>query len=267
MKREPVVAGQFYPGEEAALQEQIKNFIDEGAKKEEALGTVLPHAGYIYSGKVAGAVYSRLILPEKFVIIGPNHTGQGRPFSIVVKGRWKTPLGEVEIDSDLAKEILAFSQNLEGDEKAHSQEHSIEVQIPFLQYLTGDFRFVPIILSGGDLATCREIGGAIVRAIKAKDEKVTIIASSDMTHYESQESAERKDRQAIEAILQLNEEELLKRVRDLNISMCGYAPVATMLSAVKQLGAKRAELVRYMTSGDASGDYSAVVGYAGVVVK
>lgn len=267
MNREPVVAGQFYPGEDAALKEQIKSFIDEGAKKEDVSGAVLPHAGYVYSGKVAGAVYSRMILPESFVILGPNHTGRGKPFSIMVEGSWKTPLGEVEIDSDLAKEILASSQNLESDEKAHSQEHSIEVQIPFLQYLIKDFRFVPIILCEVDLVTCREIAQAIARAIKAKDEKVVVIASSDMTHYESQESAERKDKQAIEAILELNEARLLKRVRDLAISMCGYAPVVTMLSAAKELGAREAELVQYMTSGDTSGDYSAVVGYAGVVVK
>lgn len=267
MNREPVVAGQFYPGEATALREQIKDFIDEGAKKENVLGAVLPHAGYIYSGKVAGAVCSRLILPERLVILGPNHTGRGRPYSIIVEGSWRTPLGEVKIDSQLAKEILASSENLEADEKAHSQEHSIEVQIPFLQYLTENFRFVPIILSEGDLSTYREIGQAIAKVIKAKDEKTLIIASSDMTHYESQQSAERKDKQALEAILQLNEEELLKRVRDLRISMCGYAPVVTMLSAVKQLGAKQAELVQYMTSGDTSGDYSAVVGYAGVVVK
>ncbi len=267
MDREPVVAGQFYPGEESALKEQIKSFIDEGAKKEDVLGAILPHAGYVYSGKVAGAVYSRMVIPERFVIIGPNHTGRGRPFAVMVEGRWKTPLGEVEIDSDLAKEILAEGENLEGDEEAHSHEHSIEVQIPFLQYLTGDFRFVPIILSEGNLATYREIGAAIARAIRAKGEKVVIIASSDMTHYESQESAEGKDKQAIEAILELNEEALLKRVRHLNISMCGHAPVVTMLSAAKELGAKEAELVQYMTSGDTSGDYSAVVGYAGVLVK
>ncbi|MCD5401730.1 AmmeMemoRadiSam system protein B, partial [candidate division NPL-UPA2 bacterium] len=147
MDREAVVAGQFYPGSEGLLKKQLKGFVDEGAEREEAVGVVSPHAGYIYSGKVAGAVYSRIVPAETFILLGPNHTGRGRPFSLMADGVWKTPLGSVEIDSDMARGILLESQNLKDDEKAHSFEHSLEVQLPFLQYLKRDFRFVPIVLS------------------------------------------------------------------------------------------------------------------------
>lgn len=267
MDREAVVAGQFYPGSEEALKKQIKGFIDEEVGREEVLGIVSPHAGYIYSGKVAGVVYSRIVPAETFILLGPNHTGRGRPFALMADGVWKTPLGSVEIDSGMAKEILSESRNLEEDEKAHSYEHSLEVQLPFLQYLKRDFRFVPIILSHAALSVYREIGKTIARVIKLKQAKTIIIASSDMTHYEPQKSAEEKDKEAIKAILELNEEKLLERVRDLDISMCGYAPVAVTLIACKELGAKKAELIQYMTSGDTSGDYSAVVGYAGVIIR
>lgn len=267
MDREAVVAGQFYPGSEDALEQQLRDFIDEEAEKEEVLGVVSPHAGYTYSGKVAGAVYSRMAPAETFIILGPNHTGRGRPFSIMTDGKWKTPLGSVEVDSDLAKGILFESRNLEDDEKAHSYEHSLEVQLPFLQYSKRRFRFVPIILSPAALSIYEEIGEAIARVIKSKKTKTIVIASSDMTHYESRKSAEEKDKEAIKAILELNEGKLLEKVRELDISMCGCAPVATTLVACKELGAKKAELIQYMTSGDTSGDYSAVVGYAGIVIK
>lgn len=267
MDREAVVAGQFYPGSEEALEKQIKGFIDEEAEREEVRGVVSPHAGYIYSGKVAGAVYSRIVPVETFILLGPNHTGRGSPFSIMTDGTWKTPLGSVEIDSDMAKGILSESQNLEDDEKAHSYEHSLEVQLPFLQYLKRDFCFVPIILSPAALSIYREIGEAIARVIKTKKTKTIVIASSDMTHYESQKSAEEKDKEAIKAILELDEGKLLEKVKGLNISMCGYAPVATTLVACKELGAEKAELIQYMTSGDTSGDYSAVVGYAGIIIR
>ncbi len=267
MDREAVVAGQFYPDSEGALEKQIKGFIDEEAEKEEVLGVVSPHAGYIYSGKVAGAVYSRIRPAETFILLGPNHTGRGRPFSIMTAGRWKTPLGSVEVDSDMAGEIFSGSRHLEEDEKAHRYEHSLEVQLPFLQYLKKDFHFVPIVLSQGNLGIYRDIGKAIARAVNSQGRKTIIIASSDMTHYESGKSAEKKDKEAIKAILDLNEEQLLEKVRELDISMCGYAPVATTLAACKELGAKEAELIQYMTSGDVSGDYSAVVGYAGIIIR
>ncbi|GAJ21344.1 unnamed protein product, partial [marine sediment metagenome] len=200
-------------------------------------------------------------------IMGPNHTGRGRPLSIMTQGAWKTPLGEVEIDSELGKQILATSSHLEEDYVAHQYEHSIEVQLPFLQYFKKDIRFVPIILAYSSGATYKEIGKELAKAIKDLSKEVVIIASSDMTHYEPQESAQRKDNKAIEAILDLNEDELLKRVDELNISMCGYAPAVSLISAAKELGATGAELVKYQTSGDTTGDYSAVVGYAGIIIK
>ena len=267
MIREPVVAGQFYPASPSQLKEVIRGMVDEEAKKEEVIGLISPHAGYIYSGPVAGATISRIKFKDTFIIMGPNHTGIGKPLSIMTEGVWKTPLGEVEIDSELAKQILATSSYLEEDYGAHQHEHSIEVQIPFLQYFKTDFRLVPIMLSYSTGATYKEIGKELAKAIKDLNKEVVIIASSDMTHYEPQESAQWKDAQAIEAILELNEDELLKRVDELRISMCGYAPAASLISAAKELGAKRAELVRYQTSGDTTGDYSSVVGYAGIIIK
>jgi AmmeMemoRadiSam system protein B/AmmeMemoRadiSam system protein A len=267
MIRKPVVAGQFYPASPPQLRAMIEGLVDEEARKEEVVGLVSPHAGYIYSGPVAGAIMSRIKLKDTFVIMGPNHTGSGKPLSIMTEGVWETPLGEVEIDSELAKQILAVSNHLQQDNMAHLYEHSIEVQIPFLQYFRKDFKLVPIVLAYSSGAAYKEIGREIARAIKDLNKEVVIIASSDMTHYEPQESAKRKDTQAIEAILDLNEDELLRRVDELNISMCGYAPAVSLIAAAKDLGATEAELVKYQTSGDVSGDYSAVVGYAGIIIK
>ncbi|TRZ48182.1 MAG: AmmeMemoRadiSam system protein B, partial [Dehalococcoidia bacterium] len=262
MSRKPVVAGQFYPGSPSQLRAMIEQLVGEKGAKEDVIGLVSPHAGYVYSGPVAGAVISRIKFKDTFIIMGPNHTGRGKPLSIMTQGTWETPLGEVEIDSELGKQILATSSYLQEDSMAHQYEHSIEVQLPFLQYFKPDIRIVPIVLaySSGDIY--KEIGKDIARAVKDLNKEVVIIASSDMTHYEPQSSAQRKDTQAIEAILDLNEDELLKRVDELNISMCGYAPTTSLISAAKELGATGAELVKYQTSGDTSGDYSSVVGYA-----
>ena len=267
MIRNPVVSGQFYPGSPSQLKAMIEGMVDEKAVKEEVIGLVSPHAGYIYSGPVAGAVISKIKFKDTFIIMGPNHTGRGKPLSIMTQGAWKTPLGEVEIDSELGKQILATSSHLEEDSVAHQYEHSIEVQLPFLQYFKKDIRLVPIMLAYSSGAIYKEIGKELAKAIKDLNKEVVIIASSDMTHYEPQESAQRKDTQAIEAILDLNEDELLKRVDELNISMCGYAPTVSLISAAKELGAKGAELVKYQTSGDITGDYTSVVGYAGIIMK
>ena len=266
MIRNPVVSGQFYPESPDQLRAMIEGFVDEKAAKADVIGLVSPHAGYIYSGPVAGAVISRIEFKDTFVIIGPNHTGMGKPLSIMTQGIWKTPLGEIEIDSELGKHILATSSHLQEDSAAHQFEHSIEVQIPFLQYFKRDIRLVPIMLAYSSLAIYKEIGKELAKAIKDLNREVVVIASSDMTHYESQASAQRKDTQAIEAILDLNEDELFRRVDVLNISMCGYAPTISLISAAKELGATGAELVRYQTSGDSTGDYSAVVGYAGIII-
>ncbi len=267
MIRQPAVSGQFYPGSPAKLKEMIAGMVDEKAAREEAVGLILPHAGYIYSGPVAAAAVSRIQPKDNFVILGPNHTGMGKPFSIMTEGTWQTPLGNVEIDSELAKKILASSRYLEEDSGAHRFEHSIEVQLPFLQYFKENIKLVPIVLSQAPGKAYKEIGRGIAKAIKESGREVVIIASSDMTHYEPQAQAQEKDSQAIEAILALDEDELLRRIDELNITMCGYAPVVSLISASKELEANEAELVRYQTSGDATGDFSAVVGYAGIIIK
>ena len=268
MIRQPIASGRFYPGTAEQLNALIGSFAEDIEDKVDALGVVSPHAGYIYSGSVAAAVFARIEPADTYIIIGPNHTGMGKPFSIMTLGSWQTPLGDVPVDSDLAQSILAKSKYLEEDRTAHQNEHAIEVQLPLLQYIKPHFEIVPIILAVATLEIYREIGSAIAQAIKeAAGKKIVIVASSDMTHYESQEAASAKDKRAIEEILKLDEEALLDRVVKERISMCGYAPVVTMLTAAKILGAKTAELVRYQTSGDASGDYSSVVGYAGVIVR
>jgi AmmeMemoRadiSam system protein B/AmmeMemoRadiSam system protein A len=267
MIREPVVAGSFYPGTAEQLRSMLKQLVDSEAPKEDVVGALMPHAGYQYSGAVAGAVISRVRFTDTFVIMGPSHTGLGEPYSIMTGGTWKTPLGEVAVDEELGTKILASSRFLKEDHVAHLQEHAVEVQIPFLQFFKPDVRIVPIILMPADVAVYQEIGRAIAGAIKALGREAVIIASGDMTHYEPQKVASEKDQQGIDAILSLDEVELLKRVREKGISMCAYAPAAVMITAAKELGAGEAELVRYQTSGDTTGDYSAVVGYAGIIIK
>jgi len=266
MTRQPVVAGQFYPESPAQLKAMIGKLVDDRVPREEVIGLISPHAGYIYSGPVAGATISRIEFKDTFIIIGPSHTGSGKPLSIMAQGTWKTPLGKIEIDSELAERILTTSSYLQDDYVAHLSEHSIEVQLPFLQYFKPDIKLVPIVLAYATGDIYKEIGKEIARAVKALGRKVVIIASSDMTHYEPRESARTKDFKAIEAILKLDEDELLKRVGEFDITMCGYAPAVSLISAAKELGAKGAELVKYQTSGDITGDYSSVVGYAGVII-
>ncbi|HIE17048.1 MAG TPA: AmmeMemoRadiSam system protein B [Dehalococcoidia bacterium] len=267
MVRNPIVAGQFYPGSASQLERMIEGLVDREAEKVEAVGLVSPHAGYVYSGAVAAAVISRIKFQDTFVILGPNHTGRGKAFSIMTRGKWRTPLGEVGIDAELARRILAVSSYLEEDAAAHQYEHSLEVQVPFLQFFKPDVRIVPIVLSHADGTVYRKIGTELAAAIRELKRGAIILASSDMTHYEPHESARNKDSKAIEAILDLDEDELLRRVKEFHISMCGYAPVVSLLSAAKELGAVGAELVKYQTSGDTSGDYSSVVGYAGIIIK
>jgi len=273
MIRQPAVAGQFYYHDPKMLAAQIKESLDFSVKeKVDALGCVCPHAGYVYSGKVAGAVYSRIRMPETFIILGPNHTGWGGDFSIMTEGVWKTPLGESSIDSALAKEIFRHSKFLADDPRAHQREHSIEVQLPFLQYLSGTFQFVPIsvkhyVPEESFLGVCSEVADAIASAVEKLKSGCTIVASTDFTHYESQERAVEKDNAVISAILSLDAKKLFDTVGEKDVSMCGYGPVAVTILACKKLGAKKAELVKYMTSGETTGDYTQVVGYAGLVIR
>ena len=267
MNREAAVSGMFYPGSPIELRKTIAEMVDEDAVKEDAIGLIMPHAGYVYSGNVAGATISRVNVKDTCIVMGPNHTGKGRPFSIMTNGIWKTPLGNVKIDSALAKRILANSKYLSEDYLAHISEHSIEVQLPFLQYFNQDVQIVPIILSHATGTVYREIGRAIAKAIEDSGKEALIIASSDMTHYEEHQAVIRKDNMAIEAILELDEGELLERIRNNNISMCGSGPAVSLISAARELGAGESELVMHRTSGDTSGDYDSVVGYAGIIIK
>jgi AmmeMemoRadiSam system protein B len=266
--RRPVVAGQFYPGSSQGLKNQIESFLDKKAIPQEAIACMLPHAGYMYSGKVAAQTASRIKVKDRIILFGPNHTGYGKAFSIMTEGTWQTPLGEIKIDDNLAKQILGHSQYLEQDSLAHLYEHSLEVELPILQYFKSDFQIVPITFLSDDMDILKEIGKEIAATIKESGQldSTLLVASSDMTHYEPQAEAAKKDNAAIQAILELNEDKLMQRIRSLGISMCGYAPVTVMLSSSKELGAKTAELVKYQTSGDITGDFESVVGYAGIII-
>ncbi len=267
MIRNPAVAGQFYPLRASAIEKQVFGIIEKTKEKVDAIGIMSPHAGYIYSGAVAGAVYSRIELKPVYIILGPNHTGRGKPYSIMSEGSWAMPQGEIQIDAELAKRLVKGSEFLEEDFLAHAYEHSIEVQLPFLQFFKKPFKFIPIIISQAQGHVYQALGIEIAKAVKDAKADVLIIASSDLTHYEDQESAKAKDKKVLAAILSLDAGELVNRVEKFDISMCGYAAVSVMLTAAKELGAKSAELVKYQTSGDVSGDYSSVVGYGGIIVK
>mgnify|MGYP001260970486 CR=1 FL=1 len=263
------VAGQFYPGQAKAIQEQISGFIEGREEKTNALACMLPHAGYQYSGRVAAQTVARINIKDKVILLGPNHTGNGAISSLMAEGVWQTPLGQVKIDAQLARSILAGSKYLENDSLAHSQEHSLEVELPILQYFKGDFEIVPIAFMSDDLPTLKKIGqelAAVIQSSGLKD-RILLVASSDMTHYEPQDAAVAKDKLAIDAILGLDPDKLMREIKKSAISMCGYAPVIAMLSAVNALGARRAQLVKYQTSADSTGDQSAVVGYAGIIIN
>lgn len=266
--RPPAVAGQFYPESRQRLKNQIETLIDKEAPKSDIIACMLPHAGYMYSGRVAGQVISQVKLKDKIILLGPNHTGYGKSYSIMPEGLWQTPLGEVEIESNLAEKIINSSHYLEADFAAHKYEHSLEVELPLLQYFKDDFRIIPILLLSDEPEPLKAIGTEIANAVKEcnLEDSTIIVASSDMTHYEPQEAAEKKDKEAIQAILQLNEDKLMDVILRLNVSMCGYAAVIAMISAAKLLGAKTGKLIKYETSGDITADRSSVVGYAGIII-
>lgn len=272
MIRGPAVAGSFYYWDPQMLSEQVDGFMEEDAGKEEVLGVMAPHAGFIYSGAVAGKVYSRIKPADSYVVIGPNHTGLGAEYAIVREGVFRMPSGDVQVNSDLAENMLLNSKYLAEDGLAHQREHSIEVQLPFLKHLGRDFNFVPLCISRIRskevfLEVAQDIGNAISAAAKKTREKVVVVASTDLTHYEPQKTAREKDGAVLDAVLALDPERLFDVVESRHVSMCGVGPTAIMLYACLSMGAKRAELAGYMTSGDVSGDFSSVVGYGGVLVK
>jgi MEMO1 family protein len=269
--RHPAVAGRFYPRDRETLRAEVESFLAQpGAEARSALratGCIAPHAGYMYSGPVAGAVFARLEIPVRCLVLCPNHTGMGRPLSIMSEGAWETPLGNVPLDTTLAADLKQKCPLLEEDSAAHRAEHAIEVELPFLLLRQPQLALVPIAVGTGQFEVLEQVGIALAEVIAAQKEPILIVASSDMNHYESDAVTRVKDHQAIERILTLDPQGLHDVVKQRNISMCGYGPAVAMLTAARKLGAKSAELVKYATSGDVSGDRNMVVGYAGVIVR
>lgn len=267
MARQPAVAGQFYTNDPYKLRQELEEMVSFTPEREKAIGIISPHAGYIYSGGVAGRVYGAVSVPRDVIILGPNHHGFGARAALYPEGEWLFPTGPVPINSTLAMLINRHSPVVDIDPMAHDHEHSLEVQIPFLKYVRPDLRIVPLCLAFGDFAICKALGKGIAKAIKEYGEDVLIVASSDMTHYESAEAAREKDNLAIREVLDLNPEGLMKVCREKGITMCGVVPATVMLVAALELGAKRARLVHYANSGDVTGDNRQVVAYAAMTVS
>lgn len=265
--RPPAVAGLFYPGESSALIRELDRCLSSSAAKQKAMAIVVPHAGYRYSGAVAGEVYGSVELPERFIILSPNHTGEGFPYALMSEGTWLTPLGPAAIDHELATRFGQRCPLLKDDLGAHRREHSLEVQLPFLQRLRKHFSFVPLTLGYISYGKCEAIGRALAQTIRETPEPVLIIASSDMNHYENQKTTDKKDALAIREIEKLDAKSLYETVSREGISMCGIIPATVALIASRELGAKKAKLTRHATSGDITGEFESVVGYAGIVIE
>jgi len=263
--RHPAVAGRFYPEDRDTLLSDLRSFLRAREAPRPAVGCMVPHAGYIYSGSVAGAVFADLEIPPRCLLLCPNHTGRGRPLAIMSHGAWQTPLGSIPIDSQLAETLKQRCPLLNEDAEAHRGEHAIEVVLPFLQQSRLQLTFVPIALGTGHLAALEQLGEAVAEV--AQEQPMLIIASSDMNHYENDRITRMKDTKAIDRILALDARGLYEVVLQEDISMCGFGPVVAMLTAAKRLGATSATLIKYATSGDVFGEREMVVGYAGVVVR
>jgi len=267
MIRPPAVAGQFYPEnpkELAALVQQYTR-VPNQQEKTRVRACLVPHAGYMYSGHVAGAVFSRIVLPKKIIVLGVRHYPRGEPLAILSAGAWRTPLGDVRIDEELAKRVSAACPALREDEVAHSREHSLEVELPFLQLLDPQFTFVPIAVGSIRYPELVEVGAGLARVLAKHGEDVLIVTSSDMNHYEDDERTRWKDRQAIDCMLCVDAAGLYDVCRKESISMCGLGPAVVMLTALQKLGVRMGELVKYATSGDVTDDRERVVGYAGML--
>lgn len=268
MIRRAAVAGRFYSASKPGLLQELEACIPSNVKAEPALAMLAPHAGYIYSGAVAGATYASVRLPHRFVILCPNHTGLGAPISIISEGEWETPLGRVAVDTELAAAISHNSLSVQESPLAHRDEHALEVHLPFLQYLLHDeLRFVPISVGTRRLESLLELGQALAKSIREIGEPVLMISSSDMNHFEPASRTRQKDQMAIDRILALDPQGLFQAVEANSISMCGFGPTVAVLEAARTLGAQRARLIRYAHSGQVNGDDSSVVGYAGLVIS
>ncbi len=266
MLRMPAVSGRFYPSNPAELTALIRQFTK--VEKEEALlkakACLVPHAGYVYSGHVSGAVYGRISIPKKILVLGVRHYPHGENAAILSNGAWRTPLGDAPIDESLAEALREACPLLREDRVAHSSEHSLEVQIPFLQVLQPGFTFVPIALGTLRFEDLVTVGEAIGHVIAAAGEEILLLTTSDLNHYENDATTRVKDHKAIDRILSMDARGLHDTCRNDAISMCGLGPAVAMMTALQRAGTVRPELVRYATSADVSGDFSAVVGYAGI---
>ena len=243
----------------------IQGMVDPECEKRKAIGVISPHAGFEYSGPVAGAVFSSVELPDIFLILGPSHRPIRSEIAIMKQGLWETPLGDVRVDSSLAELIMSHCSLIAEDDSAHLNEHSLEVQLPFIQYFKKDAAVVPLCISYHiGFEELEELGKSLAKGIKDFGKDVLIVASTDMSHYVEQSVAEEKDFLAIDKILELDAKGLHDTVERKNISMCGYQPTTSAIVAAKELGAKEASLIKYQTSGDRTGNYQEVVGYAGI---
>jgi MEMO1 family protein len=268
--RAPYAAGLFYLGYETGLRREVEKLLSQSVSRPKlsGIGLVVPHAGYEYSGVTAGKAYASIDIPNRIIILGPNHSGFGLPISVDDNDFWKTPLGDVALDKEMADLLISGSKMIKISRDAHRLEHSIEVQLPFLQVAkTGPFIFTPISVMGGlPLEAYQEAADAIAKAIMEVNERVLIVASTDLTHYEPAAYAKEMDSKVIEAIREMNPVKMLTTVYENDITMCGYGPTAIMLLAATQLGAKKAVLIDYSTSADFSMDESSVVGYGSLLV-
>lgn len=264
--REPAVAGAFYPGTASALERELQQLVIVSEERHQLLACIAPHAGYVYSGGVAGELYGHLELPRRIVVLGPNHTGVGAKVAVAPHQRWRSPLGEQAVDVELAQLLVERYPDANFDENAHWREHSLEVQIPFLLARRPDVEFVPVCLSHLGLEQCLDLGRALATLIDELGDEVGLVASSDMSHYVEDGQARLLDRMAIDAALARDPKSLYQTVHREGITMCGVVPATVAVEAANRLGAGNAHLVAYATSGDVSGDRSAVVGYAGICI-
>ena len=282
MLRQPAVAGSFYPENPENLKKLIEScFLDDSGVgyipelnsfngSEYPINVMVPHAGYQYSGAIASKGYCEIVkngFPEVFIILSPNHTGLGSEISIFNEGEWITPLGNVEVDGEFADSIIEFSDIASADFTAHILEHSIEVQLPFLQYFSTDFKIVPITIGNQNFVTSNDLANAIFDAGNKLNKSYCVIASTDLSHFNNQERANKVDGFVLEDIGEMNEFKLFEEVVQYNITMCGYGPVMTTISLSKRSGKTNAEILAYGTSGDVTGDFTSVVGYASGVFK
>lgn len=267
MSRLPVVAGQFYPERADSLRNTVEQLLATRTETRNAIGLIAPHAGYVYSGAIAGRAFARVVVPPRVILLGPNHHGLGHPAAVYATGSWITPLGATDIDAELAERILDCCPGLAANKEAHRHEHSLEVLLPFIQVLAPNATIVPICLSHHPLDDLLRIGETLGKVLADYPEDVLLVASSDMTHYEPGDVARKKDLLALERVLKLDPAGLYRTVTSESITMCGMIPVTVMLAAARQLGAIRGTLIDYGNSGDVTGDQSQVVGYAGVVIE